>query len=119
LVFCSLAVKEFNSKTNICFTTTILFLKRALVVCLGCTFTFLVILILSLTLSPHYFEKHILEVDSAERYDIQSILSDVYLKCETNDIIGLLGRNGSGKSTLLKIIFGIENADFKCELTKL
>jgi ABC-type lipopolysaccharide export system ATPase subunit len=36
----------------------------------------------------------------------------VYLKCETNDIIGLLGRNGS-KSTLLKIIFGIETADFK------
>jgi ABC-type lipopolysaccharide export system ATPase subunit len=30
-----------------------------------------------------------------KRYDIQSILSDVYLKCETNDIIGLLGRNGS------------------------
>jgi ABC-type polysaccharide/polyol phosphate transport system ATPase subunit len=54
-----------------------------------------VILILSLTLSPHYFEKHILEVDSVhKRYDI-SILSDVYLKCETNDIIGLLGRNGS------------------------
>jgi ABC-type multidrug transport system ATPase subunit len=47
-----------------------------------------------------------------KKYDIQSILSDVYLKCETNDIIGLLGRNGSGKSTLLKIIFG-ENADFK------
>jgi ABC-type multidrug transport system ATPase subunit len=59
-------------------------------------------------------KKHILEVDSVQkRYDKQSILSDVYLKCETNDIIGLLGRNGSGKSTLLKIIFGIENADFK------
>jgi ABC-type multidrug transport system ATPase subunit len=42
-------------------------------------------------------------------------LSDVYLKCETNDIIGLLGRNGSGKSTLLKIIFG-ENADFKLRI---
>ncbi|NGY36467.1 ATP-binding cassette domain-containing protein [Flavobacterium sp. XN-5] len=55
-----------------------------------------------------------LEVDSVQkRYDTQSILSDVYLKCETNDIIGLLGRNGSGKSTLLKIIFGIEAADFK------
>lgn len=40
-------------------------------------------------------------------------MSDVYLKCETTDIIGLLGRNGSGKSTLLKIIFGIESADFK------
>lgn len=59
-------------------------------------------------------KKHILEVDSVQkRYDIQSILTDVYLKCETNDIIGLLGRNGSGKSTLLKIIFGIESADFK------
>tara|TARA_R110000868_G_scaffold74688_4_gene215857 strand:- start:7366 stop:8037 length:672 start_codon:yes stop_codon:yes gene_type:complete len=59
-------------------------------------------------------KKHILEVDSVQkRYDTQSILSDVYLKCETNDIIGLLGRNGSGKSTFLKIIFGIENADFK------
>jgi ABC-type multidrug transport system ATPase subunit len=46
-------------------------------------------------------KKHILEVDSVQkRYDIQSILSDVYLKCETNDIIGLLGRNGSGKSTV-------------------
>jgi ABC-type multidrug transport system ATPase subunit len=37
----------------------------------------------------------------------------VYLKCETNDIIGLLGLNGSGKSTLLKIIFGIVDVDFK------
>jgi ABC-type multidrug transport system ATPase subunit len=46
-------------------------------------------------------------------FDNKSILSDVYIKCETNDIIGLLGRNGSGKSTLLKIIFGIESADFK------
>jgi ABC-type multidrug transport system ATPase subunit len=59
-------------------------------------------------------KKHILEVDSVQKtYDNQSILSDVYLRCETGDIVGLLGRNGSGKSTLLKIIFGIENADFK------
>jgi ABC-type lipopolysaccharide export system ATPase subunit len=59
-------------------------------------------------------KKHILEVDSIQKsYDSKSILSDVYLKCETTDIIGLLGRNGSGKSTLLKIVFGIENADFK------
>jgi hypothetical protein len=71
----SLAVKEFNSKTNICSTTTMLFLKRALVVCLGLLLVFLVILILSLTLSPHYFE-HILEVDSVKKYDIQS-----FLKC--------------------------------------
>lgn len=58
--------------------------------------------------------KSVLEVDSVQKqYDGKIIVSDVYLKCETADIIGVLGRNGSGKSTLLKIIFGIENADFK------
>lgn len=58
--------------------------------------------------------KSFLEVDSVQKqYDGKIILSDVYLKCETNDIIGILGRNGSGKSTLLKIIFGIVIADFK------
>ena len=59
-------------------------------------------------------KKHILEVDSVQKaFDNKSIVSDVYLKCETNDIIGILGRNGSGKSTLLKIIFGIVAADYK------
>ena len=58
--------------------------------------------------------KSVLEVDSVQKqYDGKIILSDVYLKCETNNIIGVLGRNGSGKSTLLKIIFGIVIADFK------
>ncbi len=48
-----------------------------------------------------------LEVDSViKRYGDRKVLSDIYLKCITGDIIGLLGRNGSGKSTLLKIIFG-------------
>ncbi|HEX9152137.1 MAG TPA: ATP-binding cassette domain-containing protein [Flavobacterium sp.] len=59
--------------------------------------------------------KSILEVDSVQKqYNGEIIISDVYLKCETDDIIGILGRNGSGKSTLLKIIFGIVTADFKC-----
>lgn len=59
-------------------------------------------------------KKFLLEVDSVQKsFDTKTVLSDVYLKCETTDIIGLLGRNGSGKSTLLKIIFGIEKADFK------
>ena len=58
--------------------------------------------------------KHVLEIDSVQKkFDYKSILSDIYLKCETGEIIGLLGRNGSGKSTLLKIIFGILDADFK------
>jgi len=57
---------------------------------------------------------HILEVDSVQKYfGNKSVISSAYLKCETNDIIGLLGRNGSGKSSLLKIIFGIVCADNK------
>ncbi|MFN7100383.1 MAG: ATP-binding cassette domain-containing protein [Flavobacterium sp.] len=56
----------------------------------------------------------VLEVDSVQKqYNGKIILSDVYLKCETGTVLGILGRNGSGKSTLLKIIFGIEPADFK------
>ena len=57
---------------------------------------------------------NILEIDSVfKSYNNQNLLSDVYLKCQTNEIIGLLGRNGSGKSTLLKIIFGIVSAENK------
>ncbi|WP_428231039.1 ATP-binding cassette domain-containing protein [Flavobacterium sp.] len=60
-------------------------------------------------------KKHILEVDGIQKkFGERVILSDVYLKCETSEIIGLLGRNGSGKSTLLKIIFGIVSAPNKC-----
>lgn len=56
----------------------------------------------------------VLEVDSlAKRYSERVILSDVYLKCHTGDIIGLFGRNGTGKSTLMKIVFGMEKADNK------
>ena len=58
--------------------------------------------------------KYSLEVDSVNKsYNDNSILSDIYLKCETNDVIGIFGRNGSGKSTLLKIIYGTLNADYK------
>lgn len=60
-------------------------------------------------------KKHTLEVDGIrKKFNERVVLSDVYLKCETAEIIGLLGRNGSGKSTLLKIIFGIESAADKC-----
>ncbi len=50
---------------------------------------------------------HKLEVDGV-RFQIgdKTILSGVYLKCETGKITGLLGRNGSGKSCLLEIISG-------------
>lgn len=46
-------------------------------------------------------------VDSINKsFGSKKILSDVYLKCEIGDIIGVFGRNGCGKSTLLKIIYG-------------
>ena len=50
---------------------------------------------------------NLLEVDSVMvSFDDRKILGGCYLKCETGDIIGILGRNGCGKSSLLKIIFG-------------
>ena len=51
--------------------------------------------------------KQILEVDSVILdFASKRVLQDVYLKCDTGNITGLLGRNGAGKSCLMKIIFG-------------
>lgn len=51
--------------------------------------------------------KDLLEVDSVIiSFDGKNILTDCFLKCETNDIVGILGRNGCGKSSLLKVVFG-------------
>ncbi|MBY0479817.1 MAG: ABC transporter ATP-binding protein [Chitinophagaceae bacterium] len=56
--------------------------------------------------------KHILEADSIQlEFSGKKILSDIYLKCETGNITGLLGRNGSGKSSLLKILFRSLNCE--------
>ncbi len=56
----------------------------------------------------------LLEVDSIRKaYGDKQVLTDIALKCQSGDILGLLGRNGSGKSTLLKIIFGTLPADYK------
>ena len=50
---------------------------------------------------------HKLEADSIQlQFGDRKILSNIYLKCETGKITGLLGRNGQGKSCLLKIIYG-------------
>jgi ABC-type multidrug transport system ATPase subunit len=56
----------------------------------------------------------ILEADSIEvRYGTNSVLSNVYIKCQQGEIVGLLGRNGCGKSTLLKVIFGALEPEYK------
>ena len=50
---------------------------------------------------------NILEVDIViMNFADKRVLSNVYLKCETGEVVGILGRNGSGKTTLLRIIFG-------------
>jgi len=52
-----------------------------------------------------------LEADGIELYfGERKILSDIYLKCETNLITGLLGRNGHGKTSLMNIIYGTLSA---------
>ncbi len=59
-------------------------------------------------------KRHTLEVDSIiKTFGGHQLLTDVYLQCQTNEVVGLLGRNGSGKSSLLKIIFGSLPADNK------
>jgi ABC-type multidrug transport system ATPase subunit len=50
---------------------------------------------------------HSLEIDSIIlEFGTKRVLQDVYLKCETGSITGLLGRNGSGKTCLMNIIYG-------------
>lgn len=51
--------------------------------------------------------KHTLEVDSIIlKFGNKRVLQDVYLKSQTGEITGLLGRNGTGKTCLLNIIYG-------------
>lgn len=50
---------------------------------------------------------HKLEADGIELYfSSRKILSDIYIKCETGSITGLLARNGEGKTCLMNIIYG-------------
>ncbi len=41
------------------------------------------------------------------------ILSDIYFKCETGQITGILGRNGQGKTCLMNIVYGNLNPSSK------
>ena len=52
-------------------------------------------------------DKNELEISGIfKQFKTRTLLSDVYIKCKTGEVVGILGRNGSGKSTLLQIIFG-------------
>jgi lipopolysaccharide export system ATP-binding protein len=51
--------------------------------------------------------KYVLKVDSVElTLNRRRILFDIFIKCTTNEIIGLLGRNGEGKTCLMNVILG-------------
>lgn len=55
-----------------------------------------------------------LHIDSIEKYfGDKKLLKDILISCETNEIVGILGKNGSGKSTLFEIIFGTISAEYK------
>lgn len=54
------------------------------------------------------------EIDSIQkRLGERLILSDISLKVESGDIVGVFGRNGVGKSTLMQILFGTVEAENK------
>lgn len=56
----------------------------------------------------------ILEIDNVElNFSARKILNGVYLKGETDVVIGILGSNGSGKSCLLQILFGSLQPKYK------
>jgi len=55
-----------------------------------------------------------LEFDSLYlEFGMNRILSSIYMKCTTGQIVGLLGRNGSGKSCLMQIVFGTMPSESK------
>ncbi|MFD2785208.1 ATP-binding cassette domain-containing protein [Hymenobacter rubripertinctus] len=52
---------------------------------------------------------HLLEADGIQlTLGGRVLLSDVYLRVTTGQVVGLLGRNGCGKSTLLQAVFGTQ-----------
>lgn len=54
----------------------------------------------------------ILEIQNLHKnFEKETILSDVNLCLEKNNVLSLLGSSGSGKTTLLKIIAGLEQQD--------
>lgn len=51
--------------------------------------------------------KHTMEISGMRLlFDERLILSDVYMKIETGDTVGLLGRNGCGKTCLMRGVYG-------------
>ena len=55
----------------------------------------------------NYAGPQVLEADGIRiEFGGRQVLGSIYLRVQTGQIVGLLGRNGSGKSVLLQTIFG-------------
>ncbi|MCX6210301.1 MAG: ABC transporter ATP-binding protein [Bacteroidetes bacterium] len=51
--------------------------------------------------------QHKFEVDSVLlEFGSRRILSNIYFKCETGKVTGILGRNGQGKTCLMNVVYG-------------
>ena len=51
--------------------------------------------------------QHKFEVDSILlEFGAKRILSNIYFKCETGKVTGILGRNGQGKTCLMNVVYG-------------
>lgn len=58
--------------------------------------------------------RHKFEIDNILlNFGTRRVLSDIYFKCETGKITGILGRNGQGKTCLMNIIYGNLNPTSK------
>src|SRR5581483_6670892 len=63
----------------------------------------------AVSLDPPEAHDDILRVEHiAKRYGAVTALTDVNLRLERGEVLGLIGDNGAGKSTLLKIICGFQ-----------
>ena len=50
-------------------------------------------------------------INISKSYPTSELYSDLNLRLNAGDKVGLVGRNGSGKSTLFKLILGEEHQD--------
>jgi ABC-type multidrug transport system ATPase subunit len=55
---------------------------------------------------------HVLEADGIQlEIEGRVILQNIYLKVQTGQVLGLVGRNGQGKTSLMEVMYGSRSAD--------
>lgn len=56
--------------------------------------------------------KNCLEIDGVNlNFDLNRVLSNIYLQVNAGEVVALIGRNGSGKSCLMRVLFGSMKAE--------